>query len=335
AYHEWLEAKSSYGEDTRKWCRRLGLEEQRFYEMTKLRSQFKHLLQEVGLMESEVEVMDSVARIQRHGEMKQLRDLRRQLQKAPRKKRILHVGHRGDEDEEGEEIDIKDVEFRLQQDPALVQYDESMQREICFYFLLAETLSSEDKKEPSPRTRNMQKQLRQRYDAVLKTEIPYTVKRLLPADVKHLYTGAQAFRALAQDNEGCLAEDRFQVNPRKGGVFLSSYFTFGCLEEMSLPEEMLMNKTCRCPLCDEELPLGVMDAVLHLDTCDKDSEIIKGASAEPEEAEQPHDPLKKAYFCKDCNRELRLTLPEIFQHKKTHQSTSQGKELTFHDREFR
>ncbi|XP_077495677.1 putative ATP-dependent RNA helicase DHX34 isoform X2 [Amblyomma americanum] len=482
AYHEWLEAKSSYGEDTRKWCRRLGLEEQRFYEMTKLRSQFKHLLQEVGLMESEVEVMDSVARIQRHGEMKQLRDLRRQLQKAPRKKRILHVGHRGDEDEEGEEIDIKDVEFRLQQDPALVQeflrrsrsfgfHDLSLMKLIlcagvypqiaisddhnsykrdtdqlfhtkgkgfvvlhpnsvlalhadvlrldemdvltvpnfrsnlpvstkhqvvafmsllettkpyllnclrvqCVQMLLLvssvidssmtvtrlvfdefvevtfpdpeealqlllkvfvarslheklvahmldETLSSEDKKEPSPRTRNMQTQLRQRYDAVLKTEIPYTVKRLLPADVKHLYTGAQAFRALAQDNEGCLAEDRFQVNPRKGGVFLSSYFTFGCLEDMSLPEEMLMNKTCRCPLCDEELPLGVMDAVLHLDTCDKDSEIIKGASAEPEEAEQPHDPLKKAYFCKDCNRELRLTLPEIFQHKKTHQSTSQ------------
>lgn len=45
AYHEWLSLKSGHGEDTRKWCRRLGLEEQRFYEMTKLRNQFRQLLE--------------------------------------------------------------------------------------------------------------------------------------------------------------------------------------------------------------------------------------------------------------------------------------------------
>lgn len=33
------------GSNSRKWCRRRGLEEQRFYEMTKLRTQFKELLQ--------------------------------------------------------------------------------------------------------------------------------------------------------------------------------------------------------------------------------------------------------------------------------------------------
>ncbi|KAH7975773.1 hypothetical protein HPB52_005015 [Rhipicephalus sanguineus] len=831
AYHEWLAAKSSYGEDTRKWCRRLGLEEQRFYEMTKLRSQFKKLLQEVGLMENEVEVTDSVARIQRHGEMKQLRDLRRQLQKAPRKKRILRIGNWGDEDEEEEQVDIKDVEFRLQQDPTLVQskmcslivnkmrvkqcllylkqrdtfvdkvdYDdclpqkqpgkpeepggeitaqylkdlykmqqhsivkpvwfltrkhvhptsmkkinvrravqvvsppvtaalkllkeqaghtcdtsfahigstvvfmdttyrwftlmdvsnctqlvhqnnpdckqyeskdaeqlgrlettfldylaeikrqslvknfltketyegllittiskvecirylltvmhfrfvltrkmssdpieafsvwlrkyagsndqtdiravlssiekalttgtsctfssinvmtadssscsssmllhrpagaaqndgeafpaeatttlkesldrgktllptsdvaalaiEFLRRSRSFGFhdlslmklilcsgvypqiaisddhnsykrdsdqlfhtkgkgfvvlhpnsvlalhaevlrlddmdvltvpnfrsnlpvsskhqvvafmsllettkpyllnclrvqcvqmlllvssaidssmtmsrlvfdefvevtfpdpdealqlllkvlaarnlyerlvahMLEETLSSEDKKEPSPQVRHMQKQLRKRYDAVLKTEIAYTVKRLLPADVKHLYAGAQAFRALAQENEDGLSEDRFKMNPRKGGVFISGYFTFGCLEEISMPEETLVDKTCKCPLCDLELPFAVMDAVLHLDACDKDNLITKGmagplsvidrdaGSCPPTEDEvlaedDKSDPLKKAYFCKECSRELRLTLPEIFQHRKTHQSTSQG-----------
>lgn len=49
AYREWLEAKhvSAGGRDkqSRQWCRRRGLEEQRFYEMTKLRKQFKDLLQ--------------------------------------------------------------------------------------------------------------------------------------------------------------------------------------------------------------------------------------------------------------------------------------------------
>ncbi|XP_075729943.1 putative ATP-dependent RNA helicase DHX34 isoform X2 [Rhipicephalus microplus] len=487
AYHEWLAAKSSYNEDTRKWCRRLGLEEQRFYEMTKLRSQFKQLLQEVGLMENEVEVTDSVARIQRHGEMKQLRDLRRQLQKAPRKKRVLRLGHWGDEDEEEEQVDIKDVEFRLQQDPTLVQeflrrsrsfgfHDLSLMKLIlcsgvypqiaisddhnsykrdsdqlfhtkgkgfvvlhpnsvlalhaevlrlddmdvltvpnfrsslpvsskhqvvafmsllettkpyllnclrvqCVQMLLLvssaidssmtmsrlvfdefvevtfpdpdealqlllsvlvarnlyerlvahmlEETSSEEKKEPSPQVRHMQKQLRKRYDTVLKTEIAYTVKRLLPADVKHLYAGAKAFRALTQDSQDGLPEDRFKVNPRKGGVFISSYFTFGCLEEISMPEETLVDKTCKCPLCDTDLPLAVMDAVIHLDACNKDILVAKDAGTcpptEDEVApdEEKNNPLKKAYFCKECNRELRLTLPEIFQHKKTHQSTSQ------------
>ena len=32
-------------ENSRKWCKKRGLEEQRFYEMTKLRRQFEELLQ--------------------------------------------------------------------------------------------------------------------------------------------------------------------------------------------------------------------------------------------------------------------------------------------------
>lgn len=35
-----------------------------------------------------------------------------------------------------------------------------------------------------------------------------------------------AFRALAQDDD-LLPEERFKVNSKKGGVFLSEFFTFG------------------------------------------------------------------------------------------------------------
>lgn len=52
AFKEWLEVKQENSQEyrgssnnSRKWCRRRGLEEQRFYEMTKLRAQFKDLLQ--------------------------------------------------------------------------------------------------------------------------------------------------------------------------------------------------------------------------------------------------------------------------------------------------
>ena len=52
AYKEWLEIKHTNSGEVRsgsstskKWCKRRGLEEQRFYEMTKLRTQFKDLLE--------------------------------------------------------------------------------------------------------------------------------------------------------------------------------------------------------------------------------------------------------------------------------------------------
>lgn len=42
-YNEWLKVKGGR-ENSRKWCRHKGIEEQRFYELTKLRNQFKDLL---------------------------------------------------------------------------------------------------------------------------------------------------------------------------------------------------------------------------------------------------------------------------------------------------
>jgi len=45
AFKQWLELKSNgQNTNTRQWCKRRGFEEQRFYEMTKLRRQFKDLL---------------------------------------------------------------------------------------------------------------------------------------------------------------------------------------------------------------------------------------------------------------------------------------------------
>lgn len=52
----WLEEKSSGGASaSRRWCRKLGLEEQRLYEMTKLRSQFRQLLEEHKLTRKSLE----------------------------------------------------------------------------------------------------------------------------------------------------------------------------------------------------------------------------------------------------------------------------------------
>ncbi|XP_055634665.1 probable ATP-dependent RNA helicase DHX34 isoform X2 [Toxorhynchites rutilus septentrionalis] len=133
AYKEWLELKQNrvdyrrdeQGESTKRWCRRRGLEEQRFYEITKLRRQFGDLLQDCGLMENiNTENLTSADRAIRHGELRQLKELRRaHRMEAPRRRKILKSDPWGTE--EGEEddgkVDIRDVEFRLSHDSSKLQ----------------------------------------------------------------------------------------------------------------------------------------------------------------------------------------------------------------------
>ncbi|KAJ9600220.1 hypothetical protein L9F63_009480, partial [Diploptera punctata] len=122
AFREWLEEKSNSSSgrsSTRQWCRRRGLEEQRFYEMTKLRRQFKDLLQDSGLLQTETlpsEGMTSAERSLRHGELKLLRSMHQSYKEAgPRKRRVLKLDiwevETGDLEDAGD-VDIKDVEFQ-------------------------------------------------------------------------------------------------------------------------------------------------------------------------------------------------------------------------------
>ncbi len=50
AYDEWIRVKAARQESSRRWCKRHGLQEQRLYEITKLRRQFEDLLGSTGLL---------------------------------------------------------------------------------------------------------------------------------------------------------------------------------------------------------------------------------------------------------------------------------------------
>ena len=142
AYRAWLEIKAGQPDQpqaSRKWCKKRGLEEQRFYEMTKLRQQFRHILSDAGLLsETSQQNSSSAQRAVRHGQVQHLRSLKRDfIRSGQRKRKVLKLGEDVDdmdEDEEpegnGEEpaggsssqtIDIRDVEFRLQHDPSTVR----------------------------------------------------------------------------------------------------------------------------------------------------------------------------------------------------------------------
>ncbi|XP_061379592.1 probable ATP-dependent RNA helicase DHX34 [Danaus plexippus] len=123
-YCSWLREKSSGG--GRAWCRRRGIEEQRLYELTKLTAQLRSLLQDNNLLDSpEPETMSSSERAMRHGQLKQLKDLRRQYKQkaaedAKRRKRLkVDTWEIGDEDDDV--IDVRDIEFRMTNDAARIR----------------------------------------------------------------------------------------------------------------------------------------------------------------------------------------------------------------------
>jgi len=45
-FSQWLKIKAKRNESSRQWCRRHGVEEQRLYEMVKLKSQFQDILED-------------------------------------------------------------------------------------------------------------------------------------------------------------------------------------------------------------------------------------------------------------------------------------------------
>lgn len=128
AYREWLELKRGQfnrkNENTKQWCRRRGIEEQRFYEITKLRRQFEELLKDSELLSLENDgELSAAERVIRKGELRQLKQMQRAHKyDAPKKRKLKKMDHYSieNEDEEDGSVDIRDVDFRLSNDASKI-----------------------------------------------------------------------------------------------------------------------------------------------------------------------------------------------------------------------
>ncbi|CAH1796146.1 unnamed protein product [Owenia fusiformis] len=124
AFDEWIQVKAE-GRGTKKWCKRRGLEEQRFYEMTKLKQQFKELLRDHNLLPSKNQDVDTATRYltaderkKQHAQRKQLGQLKREQKQSQRKRKVLKLNDDdfhiiSDEEDDGTNPDLRDLEFRL------------------------------------------------------------------------------------------------------------------------------------------------------------------------------------------------------------------------------
>ncbi|XP_004381668.1 probable ATP-dependent RNA helicase DHX34 [Trichechus manatus latirostris] len=125
-FNTWVQVKSERSRNSRKWCRRRGVEEQRLYEMANLRRQFKDLLEDHGLL-AETQAPrpgDSYSRLQQRRERQALYQLKRQHEEGGgRRRKVLRLqeeqdGASSDEDrsaaqDTGDSVDIQDVKFKL------------------------------------------------------------------------------------------------------------------------------------------------------------------------------------------------------------------------------
>eukprot|EP00752_Nemacystus_decipiens_P010692 g9523.t1 len=103
AYDEWIRVKAARRESSRRWCKRHGLQEQRLYEITKLRRQFEDLLGSAGLLWLGAAAQRArAARAARGGGSRtgagaagaskdKLRELK--MRRAGRKRKVLQVDH--------------------------------------------------------------------------------------------------------------------------------------------------------------------------------------------------------------------------------------------------
>ncbi|XP_064149969.1 probable ATP-dependent RNA helicase DHX34 [Loxodonta africana] len=127
-FNTWVQVKSERSRNSRKWCRRRGIEEHRLYEMANLRRQFKDLLEDHGLLAGTEAPRpgDSYSRLQQRRERQALYQLKRQHEEgAGRRRKVLRLqeeqdGASSDEDrgatadqDSCDSVDIQDVKFKL------------------------------------------------------------------------------------------------------------------------------------------------------------------------------------------------------------------------------
>ncbi|XP_045216497.2 probable ATP-dependent RNA helicase DHX34 [Mercenaria mercenaria] len=490
AFDEWIQVKAE-GRGTKKWCKRRGLEEQRFYEMTKLKRQFKELLQDHGLLEKvedQQQYLSSAERRQKHGERKRLGELRREQRKESKKRKVLKMDDEDYQISDGEDekdSDIKDLEFRLshnlqqlqetsnesrsftlrdinllkiilcsglypqaaiaddcntfkanseqafhtkskpfvllhptgvfsykpellhpKQDsepgkhnpadlkgllsnkhelltfvsiletnkpylintmrvPALqtvtlfsnnIDTNSNCTRLICDGWLeitvpdeesaeqvmssviqlratwqnllklrLEDTfLSMESERRISQRARKLERMLASKLTEFLSSDVRYTLRRVLAAEMKNVYIRA--------DRSGEEIKDVFHTSteskphPTKGGLIINEYLTHGCLIDDGTASAvgeftMTMQRHWTCPRCEVSMVVSIAERLEHEAMCQA-SNITATQSEDKadqdEEREMQMNPLRKSYYCAQCEKQLQLTVTEILRHKKSH-----------------
>ncbi|KPJ03134.1 putative ATP-dependent RNA helicase DHX34 [Papilio xuthus] len=151
----------------------------------------------------------------------------------------------------------------------------------------------------------------------MNSDVSYTIKRLLPGDLKVLYYGADEAHATIDPNP---FEEGFEcrAHEKKGGVNVTDNVVYNCVVDTDWSYNMyqeIYGIPWTCPDCDISACLSPLERLQHKQfMCFSRTEEKK---ADVKTAPRENKPNAKEYKCENCNETLYMTPVEILKHRKT------------------
>lgn len=153
----------------------------------------------------------------------------------------------------------------------------------------------------------------------MNSEVFYTIKRLLPADLKQLYRGdrEENCEALLLDPNPFAEDFTCIANGSKGGVYVTEIITYGCVDEtdwsMQMAEEIYSNDF-ECAGCNQVYNFTSLQKLQHQHVCKPIK--VKKSNVDDDRPRQTSS-NQKLFKCGNCGKEVYMTNVEILKHKKS------------------
>ncbi|KAM4743030.1 putative ATP-dependent RNA helicase DHX34 isoform 2-T3 [Anableps anableps] len=156
-------------------------------------------------------------------------------------------------------------------------------------------------------------------------QVSYSLQRLTAFQTQNLYIGPQAnpdsVYSEVPDLSPLFPGAEAKPDPIKGGLRVTSFFTYNCLADSKDLYSECLRTFWSCPNCELYMPLTPLERMHHEASCrpagerqeaEKESEGGKAGSSSSASS------LMRVYHCDVCNEDLKLTSTEILKHKRQH-----------------
>lgn len=155
----------------------------------------------------------------------------------------------------------------------------------------------------------------------MSTDVVYTLKRLLPADLKTLYVRDDGAALHCDPNPFAPAGDfACTANETKGGVHVTETICYGCVQEtewsIALAAE-IVEQRWECAVCKQPFNLTALQKLQHKMVCVRQGIDAEAAETTAEEVQTERVANAKEFRCAVCKRTLYLTSVDILRHRKT------------------
>ncbi|KAB5574991.1 hypothetical protein PHYPO_G00215530 [Pangasianodon hypophthalmus] len=170
---------------------------------------------------------------------------------------------------------------------------------------------------PIPTHHGLEKVTAELVRFLLYTEVSYSLRRLTPLQSQNLYIGPQLNMEVSLPP--LFPEMKTEPDSIKGGLHVTSYFTYNCLCDSKDLYSECLRTFWTCPHCDLHMPFTPLEQMQHEATCRPLEE--QQTKEEPDTVKSGFSSnLTRLYHCNICKKDLTLTSTEILKHKRQHQS---------------